>query len=94
LVTARAVSSLNVLIEYAIPLTKVNGYFIAMKANINEEIKNSSNAFNKLNNIIEEINEFNLPFENSVRNVIKIKKLKITNKLFPRKNSEIKKKPL
>ena len=32
IVTARAVTSLPVLLEYAIPLVKVNGYFIQMKA--------------------------------------------------------------
>ena len=87
---ARAVAPLNILLEYCIPLTKVNGYFIAMKGK-NEE---ASNALLKLNSEIIETNSFLLPIENSDRTIIKIKKLKETNKKFPRKYSEIKKNPL
>ena len=87
---ARAVAPLNILLEYCIPLTKVNGYFIAMKGK-NEE---ANNALLKLDSEIIETNSFLLPIENSDRTIIKIKKLKETNKKFPRKYSEIKKKPL
>ena len=87
---ARAVAPLNILLEYCIPLTKVNGYFIAMKGK-NEE---ANNALKELNSEIIETNSFLLPIENSDRTIIKIKKLKETNKKFPRKYSEIKKKPL
>ncbi len=87
---ARAVAPLNILIEYCIPITKVNGYFIAMKGK-NEE---ASNALLKLNSEIIEINSFLLPIENSNRTIIKIKKIKETNKKYPRKYSEIKKNPL
>ena len=87
---ARAVAPLNILLEYCIPLTKVNGYFIAMKGK-NEE---SNNALLKLDSEIIETNSFLLPIENSDRTIIKIKKLKETNKKFPRKYSEIKKNPL
>ena len=38
IVTARAVAKTNILLELAIPMTKINGLFIAMKANIDEEI--------------------------------------------------------
>lgn len=87
---ARAVAPLNILLEYCIPLTNVNGYFIAMKGK-NEE---ANNALLKLDSEITEINSFLLPIENSDRTIIKIKKLKETNKKFPRKYSEIKKNPL
>ena len=87
---ARAVAPLNILLEYCIPLTKVNGYFIAMKGK-NEE---ANNALKELNSEIIETNSFLLPIEQSNRTIIKIKKLKETNKKFPRKYSEIKKKPL
>lgn len=93
IVTARAVSQLNILLEYAIPLVKKDGYFIPLKANIEEEINNSSNAFKELRcEIIDKI-EFVLPVENSNRTILKIKKYDINNK-YPRKFSEIKKKPL
>lgn len=87
---ARAVAPLNILLEYCIPITKVNGYFIAMKGK-NEE---ANNALKELNSEIIETDSFLLPIENSNRTIIKIKKLKETNKKFPRKYSEIKKKPL
>ena len=93
-VVARAVAQLNILLEYSIPITKVNGYFIAMKGNNPIEIDNSSNAIERLNCHIEEIKEFNLPIENSNRTIIKIKKDDKTDIKYPRKYSEIKKKRL
>lgn len=92
--TARAVAPLNILLEYIMPIVKVDGYFIPMKANISQEIEDSYNALNLLNSEIEEIKSFELPKENSKRNLIKIKKNKITKKSYPRKFVEIKKKPL
>lgn len=93
-VTARAVSNLNTLLEYAIPMVKVNGYFISMKSNIEEEIKNIDSALNKLNTKIDKIEEFYLPIENSKRTLIRFKKYKNTLKIYPRKYSVIKQKPL
>jgi len=93
IVTARAVSALNILIEYSIPLLKKDGYAVFLKANITEEINNSKNALKQLECKIEDTIEFKLPKENSLRTIIKIKKIKINNK-YPRKYNEIKKKPL
>ena len=42
--TARAVAHLSTLLEYSIPMTKQNKYFIALKANVDEEIKEIDNA--------------------------------------------------
>lgn len=91
IVTARAVANLSVLLEYAIPMVKVNKYFIAMKANINEELIESKKALNLLNSKIELKEEFQLPYENSNRTLIKIIKEKPTNLKYPRKNNEIRK---
>lgn len=93
-VVSRAVSNLNTLLEYNIPLLKKNKYFIAYKGNISREIIESRNALKLLNSEIEKIEEFKLPKEESTRTLIKIKKLQPTKKIFPRKYSEIKKKPL
>ena len=38
IVVCRAVAHLEILVEITLPLVKVNGYFIAMKSNANEEI--------------------------------------------------------
>lgn len=94
LVTARAVAPLNILLEYAIPLVKKDCYFIAMKSNVENEIKDSSNALIKLDSKIVEIQEFSLPIEHSKRTIVKIKKENITKTIYPRKYIEIKKKAL
>ena len=73
-VTARAVSKLNNLLIYSIPLIKKNGYFIPLKANCEEEIKESKKIIDNKKLVIEKIEEFDLPIENSHRTIIKIKK--------------------
>ncbi len=93
-VTSRAVAPLNILLELSMPLLKINKYFISYKGNISREIIESENALKQLDSKIEEIEEFELPKENSNRTIIKIKKQNKTNKKYPRKFSEIKKKPL
>jgi 16S rRNA (guanine527-N7)-methyltransferase len=93
-VTSRAVAPLNILLEYSIPLLKIDKYFIAYKANVEEEIKNSTNALKKLESEIEKTEIFSLPVENSTRTILKIKKKNKTQKKYPRTNIEIKNKPL
>ena len=92
--TARAVAPLNILLEYSIPMIKENGLFIPMKANISQEIIESTNALKQLDSEIISQIEFELPKELSKRTLIKIRKNKTTKKLFPRKYSDIKKRPL
>lgn len=90
IVTARAVAPLNILLEYAIPITKVNSYFIAMKGKIEEE-SIYNNALKVLKSEVNEIKEFKLPIENSDRTIYKIMKVSKINKKYPRNPSEIKK---
>lgn len=94
IVTSRAVAPLNILLEYNIPLLKEQKYFIAYKGNISQELEESKKALKELSSTIEKIEEFKLPKEESNRTLILIKKEKQTNKKYPRKNAEIKKKPL
>ena len=94
IVTSRAVAPLNILLEYNIPLLKVNKYFVAYKGIISQEIINSEHALKELNAKVEKVEEFLLPIEQSNRTLILIKKEKTTNKKYPRKNADIKKKPL
>ena len=75
IVTARAVTSLPVLSELCLPLVKIGGYFIPLKADATEEISLAKNIIKELNGEIESINEFSLPIENSKRTIIKIKKV-------------------
>jgi 16S rRNA (guanine527-N7)-methyltransferase len=94
IVTARAVAPLNILLEYCIPLVKINKYFIPMKGNISQEIDGSLEALKVLNSTIIDSQEFLLPKEDSKRTIIRIKKISKTNKKYPRRYSEIKKNPL
>lgn len=94
LVVVRAVAPLNILNEYCIPLLKVNGCFVAMKGNVNDELNESKNSLLLLNAHIDDNINFKLPKEESNRTLIKILKDKKTAKIFPRKYSIIKKEPL
>lgn len=94
IVTARAVAPLKHLLEYGIPLIKINGYFIAMKSNTKEEEINISNYYHKLDIKEEDRIVFNLPIEDSLRTLIKYKKLSSTNTKYPRKYSDILKKDI
>ena len=72
IVTSRAVSRLNNLLEYSIPIIKKNGCFIPMKANCEDEIKECIPILKRKKIEIADIKEFNLPIENSHRTIIKI----------------------
>lgn len=86
IVTARAVARMSVLSELCLPLVKLGGTFIAMKAsNAEEELKNGKKAIAQLGGKIENIFTFTLPVEESERNIVFIKKDKVTPKKFPRK---------
>ena len=94
IVTARAVAPLKHLLEYGIPLLKVNGIFVAMKGNINEELDGIENYENKLKIKQNKKIDFQLPIESSNRTLISFIKLEKTDIKYPRKYSEIKKKSL
>ncbi|MCR5788127.1 MAG: 16S rRNA (guanine(527)-N(7))-methyltransferase RsmG [Bacilli bacterium] len=91
---ARAVSELRIISELALPLTKVKGYFIALKGNYEEEMDNALKTFNKLSSKVEYIKEDNLPIENSRRSFIFIKVLDNIDNKYPRSYEQIIKKPL
>lgn len=93
-VTARAVASLNTLLEYCIPLIRPGKYFVAMKGNIAQEIKLIDACKKLLDTKLLKMEEFMLPIEGSIRNILVFSKLGNTNKKYPRKYSEIKKNPL
>ena len=91
IVTCRAVSNLRILLEICIPLVKVNGYFIPMKGVIETELEESLDKFKKLDCELGSIESFELPIENSKRNLLKIRKIKETNHKYPRRYDLIKK---
>lgn len=93
-VTARAVASLPILLECSIPLVKQDGYFIAMKGDIKSELINIEKCEKELDIELVKKIEFTLPIENSNRTLLKYRKKKATNMKYPRRYSEIKKRPL
>ena len=94
IVTSRAVAPLQHLLEYGIPLVKINGYLICLKGNLNNEINNLDNYLNKLDISISNKVIFNLPYEDSLRTIISFKKTSKTNLKYPRNYNEIKKREL
>ena len=94
IVTARAMAPLKHLLEYGIPLLKVNGNFIALKSNLDEELVNINNYYQKLGLSNAEIINFTLPYELSNRTIYKITKKKVTPKIYPRTYNLIKKKEI
>ena len=90
IVTSRAVANLRVLSELSIPMVKVNGFFLPMKANIDQELDEAKDIINKLSGKLISIESFNLPIENSIRNILVIKKINKTNPIYPRRIDKIK----
>ena len=91
---ARAVSELRIISELCLPLTKVDGTFIAMKAKYEEELKSVGGVLKNLSSSIESINETKLPIENSIRSFIVIKVNKKIDNKYPRPYDQIIKKEL
>lgn len=94
IVTSRAVAPLKHLLEYSIPLVKVEGNYIAMKSDIQKEIENIDIYYKKLKIEEEKILTFTLPYEESMRTLIRYKKIDKTDLKYPRKYTDIKKKSL
>ncbi len=86
IVTARAVTSLNKLMNFSLPLIKVDtGVFIAMKGKKNhEEINQIEPLLTEMQAEVKDIKEFLLPIECSDRTLICIKKRQKTAKIFPK----------
>ena len=93
-VTSRAMANLRVLLELTIPYVKVNGTFIAMKANASDELKEATNTHEKLGAKLSSINEFELIKENSKRTIICYDKITKTDTKYPRKYDIIIKKAI
>lgn len=95
IVSARAVARLNMLSELCLPLTKVGGYFVAMKSTqFEEELKEANKAIETLGGKVEKIINFELPQNLGSRNFIIIKKVKKTPLKYPRQFSQIKNNPI
>lgn len=93
--TSRAVANMCVLSELCLPYVKVGGYFIALKGpNIVEELNESKNAIGTLGGKLQSIIEVEVEGTNLKHNLVIIKKINETPKIYPRKAGSITKKPL
>lgn len=74
IITSRAVADLSKIAEYALPLLKHNGYFVAYKSRkTQEEIGNATKILKKYNAEVKEILTYTLPMEEVyVRNLVVI----------------------
>ena len=94
IVAARAVARLNILLEMTLPFVKLNGYFVAFKSiNYEDELNEAKNAIDKLGGRIEKIVVYEINKELSHVLII-IKKVKRTDKIYPRSFGKIKNNPL
>ena len=95
LATSRAVANLSTLSEYLIPLVKIDGKIISMKAGgAREEIEAAKKAIKILGGKIEEIEELKLPQTEIERTIIVIKKEEHTPNKYPRKAGVPSKEPI
>lgn len=90
--TARAVAALPVLTEYCLPFVKIGGKFVAYKGGAEEEILSAKNAVKILGGKFETNEKFDL--SGNSRTIVVIKKEKATDRIYPRPNAKIRKKPL
>lgn len=96
-VLSRAVAPLNILIEYSIPLLKIDGKALLMKGpGLKEELLASKNAFLKLDCVLLKEIKYNIKIGDELffRTIAVIKKINKTDKKYPRSYSKIKKLPL
>lgn len=92
---ARAVARLNTLLEYLLPLVKVNGLVVAYKgSNSDEELVEATKAIEVLGGKVLKTFKFNLPNDYGERNLIVIEKIKPTPKIYPRAQNKPKTDPI
>ncbi len=91
IVTCRAVSNLKIILELSISLLKVDGLFLPLKSNIEEEFNESIDKSKLLRyEFIKKI-DYYLPIEESKRTILIYKKICKTNSKYPRNYNIIKK---
>ncbi len=91
--TARAVAALPTLLELCAPLTRVGGYFCALKSHADEEIVAAGNAHETLGLTLRDKISYTLP-GGDARVVLIYEKTAETPRKYPRRYAEITKQPL
>lgn len=91
-VVSRAVANMTVLCEYCLPFVKPGGMFVALKAEgAEEELSLAKAMIGSLGGEIETVIDASLPMSDIVRKLIVIRKVRTTDKKFPRRADKIKK---
>ena len=92
---SRAVARLNMLAELCLPLVRVGGAFIAMKAaDSDEEISQAAHGIGLLGGKVEKIIDYPVPGTDAVHRAVVIRKVKKTPGQYPRRFAKIKQSPL
>ena len=92
---ARGVARMNILSEWCMPFVKVGGYFVAMKGEKGrEEAEEAKKAIGELGGELVDIIDVKIPEYDYLHTLVIVKKTKQTPKKYPRRNSQIHKKPL
>jgi len=95
LVVARAVATLPVLLEYALPLCQIGGMVIAQKGpDIKEELGTSQVALRVLGGQMRQVKGLELPFSMGDRNLVVVEKVAPTPEKYPRRPGVPAKRPL
>ena len=95
LVTSRAVANLRMLCELCLPLVKVGGCFLAMKSvDSGEELAQARGAIAALGAAVERQADYTIPGTEIRHRLIVLKKVRKTEKKYPRTFAKIKKNPL
>lgn len=91
---SRAVANLSTLTEYAMAFVKVGGYFISQKGpEYKEELKSAKRAIELMGGEVKDI--IHTPLPNDIDHyIIVIKKVKATDKKYPRGGGKPRKSPL
>lgn len=90
-ITCRAVSALNIILELSTSMLKIGGRFIPLKSNVEEELKNARCNIDKLSYKLIKETEYELPIEKSKRTILVFEKYKKTEDKYPRNYNVIKK---
>lgn len=94
-VVSRAVADLPILLEFTIPLLKVEGKLLAAKGkNPEDEIERSTKALDLLKSKVESVNKYSLGEAAEHRSLIIVNKQGSTPSYYPRKAGKPKKSPL